>query len=303
MNNKFLTNIKVLTASVVLALGVSGSAAAVDIKYATFSDLNGVFTPAGPPDIAQSATDGSGLTSAYVPANNIITPADVTNGYFIETFDLYDISSGSFQPSAGNTLLNVPGKSVGCGINSTGVSITASQPGVANVRIGSDANVAAAPLNDDTCYAYTSTKDTDLNQPTYTDIDYSAFLLTMGPTLFIDYLGFYMGSVDDYNSFEFYNDASSTPVATVTGSEILNDLGGSNGSQTDELSNVWIQFTFSAAEAFDRMRIISTDIAGEFDNITIGLDSRPDKPVPAPTGLALLGLGLLGLGIKKRYTK
>jgi hypothetical protein len=93
------------------------------------------------------------------------------------------------------------------------------------------------------------------------------------------------------------------PLATIDGSDILNALSGSSGNQTSELSNVWIELSFSAGEAFDRLRIISTGIAGEFDNITIGLNNRPQTPVPAPTGLAILGLGLLGLGLRKRYSK
>lgn len=308
MKNKFFTRVKVLSSSVILALAVSSSAAAVTVKYATFSNLNGVGFSGF--DIAQEASDGSGLTSAFVPANNIITPADVTNGYFVETFDSYDINAGAAFPSAGDETYNVAGASDGCAINSIGVSITQSQTGVANVRKGSASDVAAAPLSNsgpDSCYAYT-TPGSDTSLDSFVDIDYSAFLANFTTSLtpngvFINYLGFYMGSVDDYNSFEFYKTGQTSPLAELTGSQILSDLGGTSGDQTDDNSNVWIELSFSASESFNKLRIISSGIAGEFDNITIGLDNRPDQPVPAPTGLALLGLGLLGMGIRKRYNK
>jgi hypothetical protein len=301
MKNKFLTHIKVLSSSVVLALTVSGSAAAFDIEYATLNNLGG---------IAQEATDGSGLTSAFVPANNIITPADVAAGFFVETFDLYGPGAGADAPSANNIGFNVPALSDNCAINSTGVTVSENQAGVGNVRKGSTENVAAAPLSpvgsDDSCYAYTTP---GLTSPSFIDIDYTAFLAAASLAspasngVFINYLGFYMGSVDDYNSFEFYKTGQVAPLATLDGSTILSDLGGTSGVQDSEFSNVWIELSFSASESFDRLRIISTGIAGEFDNITIGLDNRPDTPVPAPTGLALLGLGLLGMGIRKRYNK
>jgi hypothetical protein len=303
MKNKIFGSIKLLSSSIVLALAVSGSATAVDIKYATFSDLNGVFTGSGP-NIAQLASDGSGLTSAFVDPNNINqVPFTVPNGYFVETFDKVQAPDG-----AENEEFNVVGQSDNCAVNSIGVTLTESQGGVANVRRGSTSKVAAAPLNDDTCYAYT-TPGADSSIPSYVDIDYTDFLAAAtlaspNPNgVFINYLGFYMGSVDTYNEFEFYKSSDMNPLATIDGSDILNALSGSSGNQTSELSNVWIELSFSAGEAFDRLRIISTGIAGEFDNITIGLNNRPQTPVPAPTGLAILGLGLLGLGLRKRYSK
>lgn len=303
MKNKFFGNIKVLSSSIILALAVSGSAAAVDVKYATFSDLNGVFTGAGP-DIAQVATDNSGLTSAFVSADNINqVPFTQPNGYFVETFDKVASPAG-----AENEDFNVPNLSDGCAVNSIGVTLTESQPGVANVRSGSTSGVAAAPLSDKTCYAYT-TPGADGSTPSFVDIDYTNFLAAASIAspnpngVFINYLGFYMGSVDTYNEFEFYKSGDMSPLTSIDGSDILNALSGSSGNQTSELSNVWIELSFSAGEAFDRLRIISTGIAGEFDNITIGLNNRPQTPVPAPTGLAILGLGLLGLGLRKRYSK
>lgn len=292
-----LSKTKLLSASLVLAMSVAGTASAATVTFGTASNLNGV---------AQLADDGSGLTSAFVPATNVVV--DPTLGYFVETFDAAtgpDLPLDMADPEyIERTKFNVDGKSTGCALNSSGVSMTASAPGVANVRTGTEKNVAAAPLNDDSCYAYTTPAGP---QPSFVDIDYSQFLTDIGkqvPALddsFINSLGFYWGSVDTYNSFEFYN--GDTLVSSLTGTELLNELGGTSGDQLGEKSNAWVQIAFTAAESFDRLRIITSGVAGEFDNITIGLDKRPSQPVPAPTGLAFLGLGLLGLSLKKRLKK
>jgi hypothetical protein len=295
MNNKFLTNFKVLTAGVVLALGVTSSATALTVKFATQSELSGIGETG--PAIAQVASDNSGLTSAFVPANNIIDAAAAVNGYFVETFDYYDDTAGAVLPSANITEFNVPLESDGCAINSLGVTVSSpGQTGVANVRKGSEPGAAEAPKDDTSCYAYATPGD-DISLPSFIDIDYRGFLDNFGTDVYISYLGFYMGSIDNYNSFEFYQ--GGVEIDSISGTNMLNMLNATSGSTTEERSNPWVQFTDFGLN-FDKLRVITTRAAGEFDNVTIGLSTRP---VPAPTGLALLGLGLLGMGIRKRYSK
>lgn len=246
----------------------------------------------------QVATDSSGLTSSKIDASNIIS--DVTLGYFVETFDA--ATAIPAFPSANNTAYNVAGASTGCSINSP-LMITQNNPGILNVRNGSVTNVAAAPKNDSTCYGYTTPAGA---APNFVDIDYTAFLATIGgavPALagsYIDYLGFYWGSVDRYNTFQFFSD--NALVKQITGTELLAQLGGTAGDQTSDKSNVYVNIDFSPAEAFNKLRVITSGIAGEFDNIVVGLNKRP-VTVPAPTGLAILGLGLLGLGLGRRLKK
>tara|TARA_R110000772_G_scaffold68319_1_gene151280 strand:- start:13234 stop:14085 length:852 start_codon:yes stop_codon:yes gene_type:complete len=275
---------KSVTLAALLAFGAVNQAGAATITYG-----------------GQAATDGNnlsvsaGLTSNFISSTNIIS--DVSLGYFVETFD----ASTALDPSAGgNTSYNVGGtSSAGCQVNSP-LAITPSSVGVVKVRNDSVDNVAAAPANDNTCYAYTTPANEGSNSDV--EIDYTSFLSSLNNTAledsYINYLGFYWGSVDEYNSFEFYN--GTTKVAEITGPQLLAQLGGSPGNQVADSSNVYVNIAFDASEAFDSFKVITSGIAGEFDNIVIGLDKRP---VPAPASLAFLGLGLLGLGLGRRFKK
>jgi hypothetical protein len=306
MKSKLFTNIKVLSTSVLLAMTVAGTASAASVSFGSSVNLNGV---------AQIAADGSGLTSVNVPANNL---TDGSNGFFVETFDkatqtlqpqfLADgttpnPNSGTPFPD-GDTQYNNTGFD-DCAVNGTGaqIGITQSSSQAFGVRQGTSSGVAAAPLNDSTCFGYTPRQDGSGSPtiPSWVEVDYSTFLSNAGD-FGITYLGFYWGSIDTYNDFTFYN-AGGAEIQTITGRSLLNQANGSSGSQTGAESNLYVAIDFSFAEAFTKLRISTNSVAGEFDNVTIGLSGRPITPVPAPSGLALLGLGLLGLGLKKRLSK
>tara|TARA_R110001599_G_scaffold260197_1_gene460575 strand:- start:219 stop:1064 length:846 start_codon:yes stop_codon:yes gene_type:complete len=273
---------KSVTLAALLAFGAANQASAANITFG-----------------GQAATDNSGLTSQRIDASNVIS--DPSLGFFVETFD----AATSFPAGAsGNTdynVDNVNGASEGCQINSP-LMVSPSSAGVVNVRRGSVPNEAAAPAGDTTCYAYTTPANEGVDS--FVDIDYTNFLANLGdidPALAgsrIDYLGFYWGSVDTYNSFEFY--ANDVLVSSITGPELLALQNGDSGNQVDPASNTYVNIDFTFAESFDRLRVVSSGIAGEFDNIVVGLTQRP---VPAPASLAFLGLGLLGLGLGRRFKK
>lgn len=270
---------KSVTLAALLAFGAANQASAANITFG-----------------GQAATDDSGLTSQRIDASNVIS--DPSLGFFVETFD----AATSFPAGAsGNTDYNVDGASAGCQINSP-LMVSPSSAGVVNVRRGSVPNEAAAPAGDTTCYAYTTPANEGVDS--FVDIDYTNFLANLGdidPALAgsrIDYLGFYWGSVDTYNSFEFY--ANDVLVSSITGPELLALQNGDSGNQVDPASNTYVNIDFTFAESFDRLRVVSSGIAGEFDNIVVGLTQRP---VPAPASLAFLGLGLLGLGLGRRFKK
>lgn len=270
---------KSVTLAALLAFGAVNQASAANITFG-----------------GQAATDDSGLTSQRIDASNVIS--DPSLGFFVETFD----AATSFPAGAsGNTDYNVENASAGCQINSP-LMVSPSSAGVVNVRRGSVPNEAAAPAGDTTCYAYTTPANEGVDS--FVDIDYTNFLANLGdidPALAgsrIDYLGFYWGSVDTYNSFEFY--ANDVLVSSITGPELLALQNGDSGNQVDPASNTYVNIDFTFAESFDRLRVVSSGIAGEFDNIVVGLTQRP---VPAPASLAFLGLGLLGLGLGRRFKK
>lgn len=245
----------------------------------------------------QVATDGSGKTSKKINADNTINA--LSDGFFVETFD--KATAIDSLPLTPDESYNVAGASSGCAINSP-LDVTASDSSVLNVRTGSVRNVAAAPAGDNTCYAYTTPSTVGVDS--FVDIDYTNFLNSIGATVpslagsSVNYLGFYWGSVDTYNSFEFYS--NDVLVGRITGDELLAELNGTAGDQVADSSNVYVNISFDASEAFNRLRVVSSGIAGEFDNIVVGLDKRD---VPAPNSLAILGLGLLGLGMSKRFKK
>jgi hypothetical protein len=305
MKNLF-TKTKVFSASLVLAMAFAGSASAATITFGNASNLNGV---------AQVAADGSGLTSVNVPASNL---TNGSNGFFVETFDKATQTlqpdfipdpnvPGGFIPNpnagdpypAGTMAYNDSGFA-DCAVNGVGSGITVATNGVGafGVRKGSVPNKAAAPADDSTCFGYTPQLRSSL--PSWVEVDYSAFLASAGD-VGITFLGFYWGSIDTYNDFTFYS--GNQEIQTITGNQLLNQSGGTSGNQQAPGSNVYVAIDFSLSEAFDKVRITSRRVAGEFDNIVIGLQNRPIDRVPAPAGLAFLALGLLGLGLKKRLSK
>jgi len=179
---------------------------------------------------ANRATDGSGLTSNFVPSSN----TGLSTGFFIETFDIATPIPGN---PPGSTDFNHSTDNVGCSVNTAavaGIDISTTGGGF-EVRATHAPGVAAVPGGsqeppDDgiggTCFGYTPAQGA--GHPASVTVDYADFL---NPAVKIDYFGFYWGSVDTYNDFSFFD--GDDPVAKIWGTELVDLLGGSSGNQTD----------------------------------------------------------------------
>jgi len=142
----------------------------------------------------------------------------------------------------------------------------------------------AAPYNpetllDDTTDYYTVPVDV-------TDVPQSATVYFGGGTY--NYLGLFWGSMDNYNSIDFYlGDFSNAAVATVTGAQV--SLDSAQGGQTDPLNNAYVNI--HGVPDFDRVIFTSTNYAFEFDNLAV--------PVPGAVLLGILGLSVAGWKLRK----
>jgi hypothetical protein len=144
-----------------------------------------------------------------------------------------------------------------------------------NFVTGSLANEYAAPPNDLSQYISVSPAAG------------SPFTVTVSD--FANYLGFYAGSIDGYNSITLTGISGSV---SYTGSDLAAMAGiAANGDQSiGYYYNVYLPMGFSS------VTFTSSANAFEIDNVAIG-------NVPVPGTVALLGLGLLGAAAARRRAK
>jgi hypothetical protein len=100
-------------------------------------------------------------------------------------------------------------------------------------------------------------------------------------------VGFYWGSIDTYNTVEFYSGA--TLVGSLTGSDVAPLIG--DGGQLSFQSNRHVTISLLSG-AFDRVRLSSTSNSFEVDNISAG--------VPEPGTWAMMVIGFAGLAFMSR---
>lgn len=104
----------------------------------------------------------------------------------------------------------------------------------------------------------------------------------------MQYFGLLWGSVDNYNSLEFWDGA--VMVGSLTGTDVW---AGANG---DQGANGTFYVNINSSLAFDRVVAKSTQYAFEFDNVAY----NPTSTVPEPGTLALFGTLVAGLALVRR---
>ena len=123
-------------------------------------------------------------------------------------------------------------------------------------------------------------------------ISHGSAMFTLGANY--DYFGLFWGSLDTYNSINFFND--STLLATFSGSTFVSSLQA-DGGQGNWNSNRYINFMLTDGMTYNGVELVSNGFAFESDNHAYGNISS----VPIPAAIWLFGTGILGLiGFSKR---
>lgn len=103
------------------------------------------------------------------------------------------------------------------------------------------------------------------------------------------YFGVLWGSVDAYNTLEFFS--GMTSVGTITGTDVSASANGDQGANGTYYVNI------NSDVSFDKVVASSSRFAFEFDNVAYHTEALT---VPEPVSMALLSLGLIGVGFTRR---
>ena len=172
-----------------------------------------------------------------------------------------------------------------------------------NFNAGSAANTCGAVYSGTTANNFRSTSVTGVAAQPAND---TSGYFTVGPTdgtpvtitlaANANYFGFYAGSLDSYNTVQFFNGA--TMVDQFTGTQINAVAFPTQPTDGDQTEANYIDYFLPTGSFYNRIVYSSSSNAFETDNHAFGLASP--TVVPEPSSVALLGLGALALVARRR---
>lgn len=162
----------------------------------------------------------------------------------------------------------------------TGFAKYSSPVGTPTIVSGSVSGSYAKPVGDESKYLTIS--------PTRNNVPGNTDSVTIDFDQALDYFGLHWGSVDTYNSIEFYSGISL--LQSFAGTDIPGATGG--GNQSSPQDNLFVNFFADAGQTFNKVVLKSSGTAFESDNHAYRVANVPEPG----SMLGLLAFGALGVG-------